>query len=91
MDIETVLYESTKPISKGREFLAFLVIDADEVIDRKKTGRKVKDQLPVTFYGHTAIEAVQKARTFWIEETAKARAKVERGKALGASRRKVSA
>jgi hypothetical protein len=91
MEIETVIYESKKPTAAGREFLAFIVVDADEMDGKKKTGRKVKDQLPVAFYGRSAIEVVEKARKFWADETAKARAKAEHGKALGESRRKKAA
>lgn len=91
MEIDTVIYESKNPTAKGREFLSFIVIDVDEMDGKKKTGNKVKNQLPVAFYGHSAIEVVEKARKFWAEETAKARAKSEHGKALGESRRKKSA
>lgn len=91
MDIETVLYKSANPTHPSREFIAFIVTDVDEVIDKKKTGRKVKNQLPVAFYGRSEIDAVDRARKFWAEERAKARAKEAHGKALGASRRKASA
>lgn len=91
MDIETVIYESKNPTKRGREFLAFIVVEADETDGKKKTGNKVKDQLPVAFYGHSAIDVVDKARKFWADETAKARAKAEHAKSLGESRRKKTA
>lgn len=91
MDIETVLYRTANPTHPSREFIAFIVTEADEVIDRKKTGRKVKTQLPVAFYGRSEIDAVARAKTFWNEEKAKARAKEAHGKALGESRRKANA
>lgn len=89
MNIETVIYESQNPIKPGREFLAFIVVEANELDGKKPTGRKVKDQLAVTFYGTSATEADAKARKFWEEETAKAKARVERGRALGSSRKKL--
>lgn len=88
MEIDTVVYESKNPTKPGREFLAFIVVEAHELDGKKRTGRKVKDQLPVAFYGHSAIEVVDKARKFWAEETAKAKAKAAHCKALGESRRK---
>lgn len=88
MEIDTVIYESRNPIKPGREFLAFLVVEAHELDGKKRTGRKVKDQLAVTFYGTSAEEADARARKFWADETAKAKAKAAHGKALGESRRK---
>jgi len=88
MDIETVIYESKSPIRPGREFLAFLVVQAHEIDGKKRTGNMVKDQLGVTFYGTSAEEADKKARVFWAEETAKAQARAAHAKALGELRRK---
>lgn len=88
MQIDTVIYRSANPLSPAKEYLAFLVVEANEIVDRKKTGRKVKDTLSVVFYGTTPEGARDKAIAFWEEETAKAKARVERGKKLGESRRK---
>ena len=82
MTIETVIYQSDNPVYPGRKFAAFIVKWVDEVVDHKKTGQKIKNQLPVIFYGTTAEQAHERAMTFWDEETAKAKAKTERGKAL---------
>jgi hypothetical protein len=84
LEIYTVLYESDNPITPERRFCAFLVRDIEE----KKTGRKVKDQLPVIFYAATGNAARERAIQFWETETAKAKAKAEHGKKLGQSRKK---
>lgn len=88
-EIDTVIYESENPVWESKKFCAFLVRELPEVNkDGKRTGLMAYDQLPMVFWGTSANDADQKARHFWITETAKAREKIERGKVLGASRKK---
>jgi hypothetical protein len=88
LEVYTALYESDNPIAPEKRFCAFLVREADEVKDREKTGRKVKEHLPVAFYAETGNAARDKAIQFWNDETAKAKAKAERGKILSKSKKK---
>lgn len=88
-EIDTVIYESENPIWANKRFCAFLVREVPEVDEKgKRTGLMTYDQLPMVFWGDSANSVDQQARQFWITETARIRAKTERGKALGASRKK---
>lgn len=88
-EIDTVIYESENPVWANRKFCAFLVREVYEVDKTgKRTGRMVYDQLPMVFWGTSASAVDQQARHFWMTETARKREKTERGKALGAARRK---
>ena len=82
MKLTTALYESEAPINPARKFCAFLVRDVTEVKDGKRTGNIVKEHLPLAFYAATGEEATRKAIQFWDDETAKERARKERGRAL---------
>ena len=86
--IETVIYESQNPIVPERKFCAFLVREVDEIKDRKRTGAKVKDQLPMVFWSDTHEGAETKAVTWWETERTKERNKTERGRTVGLSRRR---
>jgi len=91
MDITTAVYEAKNPVKPEKKFCAFIVRQVEEIVDRQKTGNMVPDQLPVVFWGYSAQEVDAKARTFWKEETDKAKAKVAHAKSLGGKRWKKSA
>jgi len=91
MDITTAVYEAENPVKPEKKFCAFIVRQVEEIVDRKKTGNMVPDQLPVVFWGYSAQEADTRARVFWKEETDKAKAKTAHVKSLGEKRRKKSA
>ncbi len=79
-----VIYESAEPLTLGERFMAFLVQEAqpDGNADSYRSCL-----LPVRFTAETALGARNRALAFWDDETAKATARKERGKALGKSRR----
>lgn len=84
MVVNVVVFESQNPVTPKKRFCAFLIQEVDEIgEDRKKTGRKVFDNLPMVFWSDSADGAENKARHFWITETARSRDKRERGKKLG--------
>lgn len=91
MDITTAVYEAENPVKPEKKFCAFIVRKVEEIVDRKKTGNMVPDQLPVVFWGYSAQEVDAKARTFWKEETEKVKAKAAHAKWLGEKRWKKSA
>lgn len=88
MDIDTVVYESQNPIKPEEKFCVFIVVEANEIDGKKRTGRKIKDRMSVVFWGTSSDDARQKALNFWENETRKARERSERYKRLGESKRK---
>lgn len=86
--MKTVLYETGNPLRPGERWICWLTEERTLIDkDRKPTGETKTVFLPVYFFGEGPMVAEERALAFWNDEKAKATAKKERGRALGASRR----
>lgn len=81
------------PSNLGQEQACAFILQRVDVVDkdRKKTGETRYERLPMVFFADTSVDACVKAQRFWADETAKAAAKIERGKALAAKNKRSAA